>query len=148
MGGLTYVNGLLYGVTAAGGVQGCQDFGNAGCGTVFSVNPSTGQETVLYKFKGPYDAWFPIGNLAHLNGTLYGATYGGGIGPNGGGAVFSMKLDGSEETILHSFSGGAKDGSTPEAGVTLSNGIIYGTTGFGGGGDCTNGCGTIYSITP
>ncbi|MGA8534117.1 MAG: choice-of-anchor tandem repeat GloVer-containing protein [Candidatus Tumulicola sp.] len=147
MGGLIYVNGLLYGVTAAGGDEGCDNFDNKGCGTVFSLNPSTGQETVLYKFKGGNDASFPVGNLAHLNGTLYGAAYVGGLYESG--AVFSMKLDGSGETVLHSFSGGAKDGANPEAGVVLSNGIIYGTTGFGGGGDCAGqGCGTIYSITP
>jgi uncharacterized repeat protein (TIGR03803 family) len=146
MGGLIYVNGLLYGVTAAGGDDGCDDFDNKGCGTVFSLNPSTGQETIVYKFKGGNDAVFPVGNLAHFNGTLYGAAYAGGLYSSG--AVFSMKLDGSGETVLHSFSGGAKDGASPEAGVVLSNGMIYGTTGFGGGGDCTDGCGTIYSITP
>jgi uncharacterized repeat protein (TIGR03803 family) len=141
-GGLIYVNGLLYGVTPYGGDGGCA----GGCGTVFSVNPSTGQETVLHKFSVPYDGWVPVGNLAHFNGTLYGATYVG--GPNEDGTVFSMKLDGSDEKILHSFAGGRKDGGEPEAGILLSDGILYGTTGFGGNGNCTNGCGTIYSITP
>jgi uncharacterized repeat protein (TIGR03803 family) len=59
-----------------------------------------------------------------------------------------MKLDVSGETIVHNFSSGAKDGSNPEADLVLSNGILYGTTGFGGNGNCTNGCGTIYSVTP
>jgi uncharacterized repeat protein (TIGR03803 family) len=139
-GGLIYVNGLLYGVTPSGG----QDNG----GTVFSIKPSTGQEIVIYNFKGGNDASYPVGNLAHFNGMLYGAAYGGGIGSKGGGSVFSLKLDGSGETVLHEFAGGRKDGASPEAGVVLSNGIIYGTTGFGGNGTCTNGCGTIYSVTP
>jgi uncharacterized repeat protein (TIGR03803 family) len=59
-----------------------------------------------------------------------------------------MKLDGSTERILHEFAGGRKDGAVPEAELLLSNGVLYGTTGFGGNGNCTNGCGTIYSITP
>jgi uncharacterized repeat protein (TIGR03803 family) len=131
-GGLISVNGLLYGVTAYGG--------GSGYGTVFSINPSTGKEVVLHEFQSEGDGLLPVGNLAHRNGILYGATY--------TGTVFSMKLDGSGYTILHNFLGGRKDGSTPEAGLLLSNGIIYGTTGFGGNGSCTNGCGTIYSITP
>ncbi len=141
MGGLISVNGLLYGVTASGGVPGCVDFDVTGCGTAFSLNPSTGQEVVLHKFQGGGDAEFPVGNLAHRNGTLYGVTYG---------TVFSLKLDGSGYTILHNFLGGRTDGSTPEAGLVLSNGIIYGTTGYGGGGKgChSGGCGTIFSITP
>lgn len=140
MGGLISVNGLLYGVTSSGGVPSCVDFDVTGCGTVFSLNPSTGQELVLHKFQGGSDAEFPVGNLAHRNGTLYGATYG---------TVFSLKLDRSGYTILHNFLGGRTDGSTPEAGLVLSNGIIYGTTGYGGGGKgCPRGCGTIFSITP
>jgi uncharacterized repeat protein (TIGR03803 family) len=141
MGGLISANGLLYGVTASGGVPGCVDFDVTGCGTVFSLNPATGQEIVLHKFQGGADAEFPVGNLAHRNGTLYGVTYG---------TVFSLKLDGSGYAILHNFLGGRQDGSTPEAGLVLSNGIIYGTTGYGGGGKgChSGGCGTIFSITP
>ncbi len=141
LGGLISVNGLLYGVTSSGGAPSCVDFDVTGCGTVFSLNPSTGQEIVLHKFGGGSDPEFPVGNLAHRNGTLYGVTLG---------AVFSLKLDGSAYTILHEFSGGQKDGSTPQAGLVLSNGIIYGTTSYGGGGKrChSGGCGTIFSITP
>jgi uncharacterized repeat protein (TIGR03803 family) len=141
-GGLISVNGLLYGVTPSGGQGNC----GGGCGTVFSVNPTTGQEIVLYKIQSSNDAWAPVGNLAHFNGMLYGASYVGGL--YGNGTVFALELDGSGETIVHSFTGGRKDGSQPVAGVVLSNGIIYGTTGFGGNGTCLNGCGTIYSITP
>jgi uncharacterized repeat protein (TIGR03803 family) len=136
-GGLIYVNGLLYGVTSSGG--------SANSGTVFSLNPSSGKETVLYNFRGSDDASDPVGNLAHFNGMLYGASQ---FGGHFGGTVFAMKLDGSGETILHDFAGGRKDGAIPVAGVILSNGTIYGTTSYGGNGSCNNGCGTIYSITP
>lgn len=140
-GGLISVNGLLYGVTASGGVPSCVEY-VTGCGTVFSLNPSTGQENVLHEFQASSDAELPVGNLAHRNGTLYGVTH--------GGTVFSLKLDGSGYAVLHYFLGGRQDGSVPEAGLVLSNGIIYGTTSLGGGGKgChSGGCGTIFSITP
>jgi uncharacterized repeat protein (TIGR03803 family) len=54
------------------------------------------------------------------------------VGPNGG------------EHVLHFFAGG-KDGADPEAGLTLVNGTLYGTT-FAGG--SSNGFGTLFSITP
>src|ERR1700719_222189 len=44
--GLINVNGTLYGTTIYGGAS-C---GSGGCGTVFSVDPTTGAETVLYSF--------------------------------------------------------------------------------------------------
>jgi uncharacterized repeat protein (TIGR03803 family) len=58
------------------------------------------------------------------------------------------------EKVLHSFGGYPDDGALPESGLTYFKGTLYGTT-FGGGGGraCgaiynTNGCGTVYSITP
>lgn len=46
--GLTKVNGVLYGVTNAGGSTKCE------CGIVFSVT-TAGVEKVLYRFRGPPD---------------------------------------------------------------------------------------------
>jgi uncharacterized repeat protein (TIGR03803 family) len=55
-------------------------------------------------------------------------------------------------TVLHSF-GYVGDGANPAAGLTYFNGTLYGTTTEGGGyqNSCRNlsdGCGTVYSITP
>src|ERR1700721_2796264 len=47
-GGLIDVNGTLYGTTAWG--PNCPKVGTAGCGTVFSIDPTTRAETVLYAF--------------------------------------------------------------------------------------------------
>jgi uncharacterized repeat protein (TIGR03803 family) len=44
---------------------------------------------------------------------------------------------------LYLFSGGS-DGSTPIAPVTVGNGVLYGTTSFGG----PKGFGTVFSLTP
>jgi uncharacterized repeat protein (TIGR03803 family) len=87
-------------------------------------------------------------------GVLYGtATYGGtGSCYLGCGTVFSLTPPASSggawtEAVLHSF--GGSDGSYPEASVVIgSGGVLYGTTTFGGSGPCSNGCGTVFSLTP
>src|SRR5579863_7251913 len=62
-------------------------------------------------------------------GDLYGTTAGGGTA--GAGVVFKLTPT-RQETVLHSFSGGA-DGSTPFAGVILGrDGNLYGVTPFRG----------------
>jgi uncharacterized repeat protein (TIGR03803 family) len=67
---LVYRNGLLYGTTQSGGAF--------GYGTIFSIDPSTQQETVLYSFTGKADGATPMGGLAWLNGSFYGTTFYGG----------------------------------------------------------------------
>jgi uncharacterized repeat protein (TIGR03803 family) len=76
------------------------------------------------------------------DGTLYGTTMAGGSGYDSG-TVFSITPSGSE-SILHSF-GNAHDGSSPIAGVILSNGTLYGTTMSGGS---KYESGTVFDITP
>ena len=70
----------LYGTTDDGGTY--------GDGTVFSVNPKTGAEIVLYSFIGGSDGQFPDANLLDMKGTLYGTTESGGT--YGAGTVFAL----------------------------------------------------------
>ena len=72
--------------------------------------------------------------------TLYGMTKGG--GGSGYGTIFSYDTGNSTFSLLHSFAGGAGDGSMPQGSITLSadGKILYGMTYFGGAGDC----GTIF----
>jgi uncharacterized repeat protein (TIGR03803 family) len=67
---LKLVTGTLYGTTASGGAH--------GDGTVFSINPSTGTETVLHSFAGRSDGAVPNGAFTLLDGVLYGTTSQGG----------------------------------------------------------------------
>ena len=153
---LTEVNGTLYGTTASGGANlACF------CGTVFSVNPTTGAETVIYSFcsqKNCKDGAGPVGSLIAVNGSLYGTTSGGGSNtncPNSGGfagcgTVFAIDLSTGAETVLHSFGKGT-DGMQPDAGLTEVKGSLYGTTQQGGsnancGWGGQGGCGTVFSI--
>ncbi len=75
------------------------------------------------------------------DGRLYGVTLAG--GSNGVGVIFSMNADGSGYQVLHSFAGGANDGSYPMAELLqASDGKLYGTTEGGG----SNSIGVIYRI--
>ncbi len=128
--------GNLYGTTSSGGA-----YGNNG--TVFKVTPA-GSESVLYSFAGLSDGSNPSSTLIMDSaGNLYGTTpYGGSSGANGHGTVFRVTSSG-QQSVLHSFSGGA-DGGTPMGGVIMdSAGNLYGTTQVGG----AHGGGTVFSIT-
>src|ERR1700758_5525742 len=63
IGGLTNVNGTLYGTTTAGGGTSC--FRGLGCGVVFSIT-TAGKMHVLYRFQGGSDGASP-GALMNVN---------------------------------------------------------------------------------
>ncbi len=135
--GLVAMNGTLYGTTQVGGK------GNAG--SVFTTS-TTGKESDLYDFgsKSP-DGVFPAAELTVMSGTFYGTTSGG--GSHGFGTVFKIGKTGNE-SVIYNFQGGG-DGSAPYARLAVHNGVLYGTTYTGGGSsNCSQGCGTIFSVTP
>ena len=133
--GVTYLHGTLYGATFAGGGSGC---GGSGCGTIYSLNPTTGKEQVLYRFTGSSDGAFPNG-LTAVKGVLYGTTEGGGARSSG--TFFSVTTSGTLQT-LYSFKD-IPDGNLPGANLLYLKGTLYGTT-VGGG---TKGVGTVFAIT-
>ena len=139
--------GNLYGTTEFGGDINVQCGGGMqGCGVVFKINPS-GQETVLYRFRGKEDGGQPLAGLTKdSSGNLYGTTAGGGKSgcqyvAVGCGVVFKIDSD-NQFTVLHRFSGGT-DSGMPEPRLVLdSSGNIYGsTTGVGAGSQ-----GTIFKL--
>ncbi|HEY5047173.1 MAG TPA: choice-of-anchor tandem repeat GloVer-containing protein [Rhizomicrobium sp.] len=145
--GLIDVKGTMYGTAFEGGGNGC---GGSGCGTVFSVDPNTGAETVLYSFNdSPSDGAYPQGELLHVEGTIYGTTQGGGAG--GMGTVFALDRKKATETLLYSFCSrqNCADGFNP-VGLIDVNGTLYGTTLQGGSYNCDQGegCGTAFSLDP
>lgn len=130
--GLTDVSGTFYGTTAGGGTN--------KAGTIFSFSPAGG-EHVLHSFGGVSDGALPSGGLVDVNGTLYGATEHGGT--HGAGTVFSFVLATGTEKVVYNFGASSTDAATPTGNLVVLNGILYGTTQFGG----TNADGTIYSVT-
>src|SRR5271170_6430702 len=133
--------GNLYGTTVEGGDTTCFSLG---CGTVFKMD-KTGKETVLYKFSGTPDGWFPEALLVEdVAGNLYGTTNLGGAS-GGYGTVFKVNTK-KKETIRHSFAGppaGGGDGAYSYDGVTRdAAGNLYGVT-FDGG---AYGAGVVYKL--
>jgi uncharacterized repeat protein (TIGR03803 family) len=130
--------GNLYGTTTEGG--------NFNFGTVYELD-TAGNETVLHSFASGSDGASPTaGVILDAAGTLYGATLSGG-GPSNSGTVFKVDSSGNE-TVLHSFGGGAR-GRLPSRGVIRdSAGNIYSTTEFGGDRSCgdQSGCGIVFKL--
>ena len=149
-------DGNFYGVTEAGGANSCIISGtDYGCGTIFKITPS-GTLTTLYSFcsqSGCTDGQYPVGGLVQAtDGNFYGTTSGGGV--NSGGTVFKITPSGTL-TTLYSFcsKSGCTDGGGPMATlVQAADGNFYGTTLVGGANSCsapyTDGCGTIFKISP
>jgi uncharacterized repeat protein (TIGR03803 family) len=135
--GLTPLKGMLYGTTWQGG-----DWGDHG--TVYSLDPRTGQEKVLYAFYGQPDGEFPQGGLIAYKGLLYGTTmYGGLSGQFGDGTIFSVDPATGAYKQLYSFRGGQTDGQWCQSGLVEAGGKLYGATVIGGYGE-----GTVFSYDP
>ena len=133
-----------------------------GPGTVFQMKRFNGGWILntLYTFKGGDDGYVPVGRLVFgPDGGLYGTTYQGGTGSDGGicqhgcGTAYRVvpptsacksALCSWNETVLHSFQGG-NDGIYPYAGLVFDQaGNAYGDTTSGGSG--LNG--TVFQLTP
>jgi uncharacterized repeat protein (TIGR03803 family) len=152
-GKLLYVGGAgLYGTTLHGGT--------AGRGTVFAMTTS-GQEAVLHSFGTGTDGAYPYGGLVEARGTIYGTTTGGGVSPkhaNGCissgahaatsyfrcGTIFKIRPFGGSEAPVYRFTGNP-DGANPEAALTVADGVMYGTTYWGGSSIYY---GTIFRVIP
>jgi uncharacterized repeat protein (TIGR03803 family) len=161
--GLTLgADGAIYGTTLFGGTGGCLN----GCGTVFRLKPANGGVTVtiIHNFQFALtDGQNPTSSVVFdAAGNLYGTAPG---GLNGCGVVYKLTPTQNgewTETVLHNFNAfdGHKDGCLDGGGSNLptsslifdTRGNLYGTTNKGGGGDtnffCTNGCGTVFQMTP
>jgi uncharacterized repeat protein (TIGR03803 family) len=86
IGGLTLMNGKLYGAAAQGG-------GHCSCGTIFRLDPATGVFTVLRVLK-PAEGAHPEAPLVADKGILYGTRFSSApntCGKDGCGEVFSFK---------------------------------------------------------
>ncbi len=139
------------------------------CVLVLAFVPSASaewKEKVLYSFQGGADGSTPAGGVVFDKaGNLYGATTDGGSNflswhcgvrhgfPTAAASKAGRSLDG-EPCSTFSKATNSNDGATPAGGVIFDQaGNLYGTTAYGGSGDCvlvgtTVGCGTVYQMTP
>jgi uncharacterized repeat protein (TIGR03803 family) len=137
--------GNLFGTTMEGGA--------AGIGTIFKVSAS-GNETVLYSFKGGKLGAYPTGTIVRdPAGNIYGAGSFGDLNCDptysGCGIVFRLTSAG-KFTVLHTFHNIDKDGEDPSGLFRDQSGNLYGTTLLGGDLNCNGGrgCGTVFKIDP
>jgi uncharacterized repeat protein (TIGR03803 family) len=129
---LISAGGMLYGTTSGYGSP-------LTGGTVFSLDPTTGAETVLYRFTQFANGTMPIGGVTERGGVLYGTTSSGGLGY---GTIFSLDPTSGTEMTLYSFTGGA-DSGLPEASLLKVGHALWGTT-FAG----TGNAGTVFELKP
>jgi uncharacterized repeat protein (TIGR03803 family) len=139
--------GNLYGTTSAT---------YSGYGTVFRLTPSSsGQwtDSTLYHFSGNYDGNNPIGGVVFDGkGNLYGTTFWGGIyaigGVGGYGVVFQLTPSSSgewSEKVIWS----PTYVTNPASGLVFdSKGNLYGTASGSAYGNCINGCGSVFELSP
>jgi uncharacterized repeat protein (TIGR03803 family) len=96
---------------------------------------------VLHTFTGGADGSNPNGSLVLHSAGLYGTTSNGGYLDNG--TLFRMDPKTGQNTVLHTFTGGAADGANPAGGLVADSvGNFYGTTRVGG----IYNAGTIFRI--
>jgi uncharacterized repeat protein (TIGR03803 family) len=129
-------DGNFYGTTSFGG--GNPNFG----GTVFKITPS-GTLTTLHSFGSGDGTGASAALIQAIDGNFYGTTSGFGVSNTG--TVFKITPSGTL-TTLHTFDG--TDGELPYSTlVEGTNGDLYGTTEFGASSACSEGCGTIFSLS-
>ena len=137
--------GLLYGVTQKGG----SNYN----GVVFMLNTNGSGYTVAHQFTGTLGdgAWPGAGLLRGADGCWYGTTVRGGTFM-GYGTVFRMNADCSGYRVIHRFSAVnsaisnySTDGQQPGPLAQGPNGLLYGTTAYGGMAH-PNGAGTLFAL--
>ncbi len=135
-GGLIALNNRLFGVTNR---------------TLYQITTG-GIITILHTFGKGIDGAQPNGGLLFYRGFLWGTTSAG--GNSGLGSVFALNASNNHYTLVYSFRGPSEgDGATPQNGLAVINGTIYGATERGGTlsagpiGCYSVGCGTVFSLS-
>jgi len=144
--GLAWSGTNFYGTTYLGGLN--------DNGTLFRLGTNGGGFTVLKTFSAVNtltgtntDGANPYATLILSGTNLYGSAENGGAGANG--TLFVLGTNGGGFTVLKNFSatdpdtGTNTDGSSPDGGLVLANGMLYGSTSAGG----FFGGGTLYEIS-
>ncbi len=143
LGDLILSGGALYGTTEYGGTN--------GNGSVFAINTNGSAFKDLYSFTAldtatsttNSDGANPRAGLSLSGNTLFGVAQFG--GPAGNGTLFGLNTNGSDFTVLHSFTANPhytnSDGVWP-SGLIAAGTTLYGTAEYGG----ATGSGAVFSL--
>jgi uncharacterized repeat protein (TIGR03803 family) len=114
-------NNDFYGMTSEGGAT--------QAGTIFKIDHTSFNYTVLHTFDGDVNGGSPQGGLTEgIDNKLYGMTFSGGT--PGKGVIFQIDLSGGNFNVVHEFSG--TDGAAPSGDLVHNAGEFYGMTSQGG----------------
>jgi uncharacterized repeat protein (TIGR03803 family) len=132
---LILYSNILFGTTVSGG--------NAGKGTIFKISTDGGGFVSMHNFSGD-DGEASMSGLTLASNSIFGTAPGGGT--QGGGVVFKLNLDGSAFSVIYNFPGSItnSEGSSPYGSLTLADGVLYGTAGYGG----AAGNGSVFAMAP
>ena len=124
-------DGNLYGTTQLGG---------GGYGTVFKLDPATGDLTTLHTFSAINDGRMPLGGVTEgTDGYLYGTTV---LGGQGYGTVYRVHPKTLAYNIVYLF--GGPNGRSPSGNLLLGDdGALYGVTRLGGAANA----GTVFRLS-
>jgi len=138
----SYPQGNL--LSFGGYLWGTADYGGAnGAGTLFRIDPSSGNLTSLHSFGAGSDAANPPNGLIAYNNVLYGVTQYGGV--NNTGAVYAYDPVSGIEKVVYAFGAfGGTDGYRPASQLLVQYGAIFGTAQAGG----THNAGVIFRVNP
>ncbi len=137
VGALILSGSTLYGATSNGGAF--------QAGSLFAVNTNGSGYTNFFSVDSSIG--FPAGRLLLAGNRLYGALRGVEAEGSTPGSIFAINTDGTGFTNIYVFSPFGyyptnTDGGSPNGGLILSNGTLYGTALTGG----VNGWGTVFSV--
>ncbi len=131
-------DGALYGTTFQGGTN--------NTGLIFKINPDGSGNAPIWSFErnsiDPGGVANPSGLIQGMDGGLYGTAGFGGT--NSEGSVFRVNPDGTGFEVLHSFSHYFGGPYEPTAALAQGpdDGMLYGTTQYGGSG----GAGAVFKV--
>ncbi len=130
--GLLEVSGTFFGTCQFGGVK--------SSGIIYSFEKNRVTFSKLHDFDGSSitNGSYPQGGLILSSNKLWGMTASG--GSHNKGVIYSMNLDGSSFSVVHSFSG--SDGAAPKGSLIEYSGHFWGFTAEGG----EYGKGVIFKI--
>lgn len=149
-------DGNLYGLTeSSNGEHGTNIGGWYAGGTLFKINPSNDQLSLLFTFTPTQYGFYPNGSqpkslVEGPDGYLYGVADGGSNAASAG-LIFKVSKTGNNFQVMQTYCTSCTNGGFPNTITVGTDGNLYGATSSGGyfqGEACQGlGCGVVFRLT-